>query len=223
MSDKQNLREAMRDAYPPQSAPRDLAEWARHAAQAATLEDSNAIPEIQPASRHRLRVPIALYAAGLVAACALGWGANAAYVRVNQSRGDVLVAELVDNHVRSLMADHLVDVRSTDQHTVKPWFAGKTDFAPRVVDLAAAGFPLIGGRVEYIGGHDVAALVFARRRHFIDLYQWPATEADAQVSQKRVNGYTLVHWVADGNNYWAVSDASAADVEAFRTAFTASR
>jgi anti-sigma factor RsiW len=112
-----------------------------------------------------------------------------------------------------------MDVRSTDQHTVKPWFTGKIDFAPRVYDLADKGFPLIGGRVDYINGHSAAALVYGRRRHVVNLFIWPASASDAAEMSQRYNGYSMKHWVADGFSYWAVSDAAPAELDAFRQAY----
>jgi anti-sigma factor RsiW len=166
-----------------------------------------------------------LYAAGITVAFLAGWTANRS-IRLGLDESgtrDALVAELVDNHIRSLIGDHLTDVQSTDQHTVKPWFAGKTDFAPRVVDLTAKGFPLLGGRVDYIRGHTTAALVYGRGRHFVNLFMWPSGESDAGAQPKSYNGYSLLHWTADGLSYWAVSDAAASDLEAFRQAYDAGR
>ena len=162
-----------------------------------------------------------LYAAGIAIAFFAGWTANRS-IRLGLDGAaprDALVAELVDNHVRSLIGDHLTDVQSTDQHTVKPWFAGKIDFAPRVVDLTAKGFPLLGGRVDYIRGHTSAALVYGRRRHFMNLFIWPAGTSDAGHASHQYNGYSLLHWVSGGLSYWAVTDAAASDLEAFRQAF----
>jgi anti-sigma factor RsiW len=166
-----------------------------------------------------------LYAAGIAVAFLAGWTANRS-IRLGVDRPaapEALVAELVDNHVRSLIGDHLADVRSTDQHTVKPWFAGKIDFAPRVVDLTPNGFPLLGGRVDYIRGHTTAALVYGRRRHFVNLFMWPSSESDAGAQPKSYNGYSLLHWAADGLSYWAVSDAAASDLEVFRRAYDSSK
>jgi anti-sigma factor RsiW len=131
-----------------------------------------------------------------------------------------LATELIASHVRSLMADHLTDVASSDQHTVKPWLDVKLDFAAPVVDLLGDGFPLIGGRLDYLDNHSVAALVYQRRKHFINLFIWPTTPADSK-EQKMVEreGYHLVHW-ADGDfTYWAVSDVSVGDLQTFQRSF----
>jgi mycothiol system anti-sigma-R factor len=131
-----------------------------------------------------------------------------------------LATQLIASHVRSLMADHLTDVASSDQHTVKPWLDVKLDFAAPVVDLSGDGFPLIGGRLDYLDNHSVAALVYQRRKHFINLFIWPTTPADSK-EQKMVEreGYHLVHW-ADGDfTYWAVSDVNSADLQSFKQLF----
>jgi len=135
--------------------------------------------------------------------------------------GDHLLAtQLIASHVRSLMASHLTDVASSDQHTVKPWLDTKLDFAPPVFDLANDGFPLVGGRLDYIQNKPVAALVYQRRKHFINLFIWPAesvmTVADKTLSHQ---GYQLVHWIDGDFNYWAVSDVSESDLQLFKQAF----
>ncbi len=121
---------------------------------------------------------------------------------------DALVQEVLSSHLRSLMANHLVDVASTDQHTVKPWFDGKLDFSPPVVDLAHQGFPLIGGRLDYLNNRPVAALVYKYRNHYINLFIWPSTQSsDSSVTEVTRQGYHLFFWTRSGMTYWAVSDA----------------
>lgn len=126
-----------------------------------------------------------------------------------------LIDQLVDDHLRSLQQGHLEDVVSTDQHTVKPWFDGKIDFAPPVKDLADQGFPLTGGRLDYLGGKPVAALVYLHGKHPINLFIRPqASSIDKTVSAER-NGYNIIHWDADGMTIWVVSDLEKSQLEDF--------
>jgi len=110
------------------------------------------------------------------------------------------------------MVDHLVDVTSSDQHTVRPWFNGKIDFAPPVADFAASGFPLVGGRVDYIGGRPVAALVYRHDRHLVNVFIWPAGGAPAGQQEFSSQGYHLVRWNDADLEYWAVSDLNAREL-----------
>ncbi len=126
-----------------------------------------------------------------------------------------LVEEVVASHVRSLQVDHLADVASSDQHTVKPWFNGKLDFSPPVVDLAPQGFVLEGGRLDYLDGRPVAALIYRHNRHPINLYAWPSAESDAATQLQSSQGYHLVHWAENGMSYWAISDLAANELEQF--------
>ncbi len=158
----------------------------------------------------RLGIPIAAFAAGLAAA-----------LIVPRPSLD-LEQELVAEHVRSLMADHITDVTTSNQHTVKPWFDGRIAFAPPVVDLANEGFALTGGRLDYIAGRAVAALVYKRREHVINLFVWPAEKngVGAERAQSSVNnGYNTLHWSGSGMIFWAVSDLNAVELQEFMRRF----
>ena len=140
--------------------------------------------------------------------------------RLRPGADQLLATQLIAGHVRSLMANHLTDVASSDQHTVKPWLDTKLDFAPAVPDLSNKGFPLVGGRLDYLDNRPVAALIYQRRKHFINLFVWP-TESNAAKATKTMSrqGYHLLHWVDSDFNYWAVSDVNADDLQTFKQGF----
>jgi anti-sigma factor (TIGR02949 family) len=157
-------------------------------------------------------------AAAFLFAAFLGWrlipglrgeGAEAAYA-----------SAIVDAHLRSLQPGHLEDVISTDQHTVKPWFDGKLDFAPPVQDFAGEGFPLQGGRLDVVHGRTVAVLVYARRKHLVNVFVWPTTERDARAQSGSQLGYHWVDWRKGGMEMCAVSDVNPADLDALRQLLT---
>jgi anti-sigma factor RsiW len=131
---------------------------------------------------------------------------------------------IVAGHIRALMAPQPADVASTERHTVKPWFNGRVVEAPHVADLANAGFPLIGGRVDVVGSRPVPTLVYGRRKHIISLTAVPtAGRATSGPSISVDNGYNIVHWVTNGISYWAVSDVSPSDLDEFAKLFRATQ
>ncbi|HYL92998.1 MAG TPA: anti-sigma factor [Alphaproteobacteria bacterium] len=174
-----------------------------------------------PASEHKLIQPRrAWWARPQV----MGWSAVAALLLLTigtvflyRAQAEQRVAQqVVDSHIRSLLANHLADVPSSDQHTVKPWFNGKTSFSPRVVDLSDKGYPLIGGRLDYIDNQTVAALVYQRRGHVINLFAYPSSgKSEPVASQSR--GYNVIRWESGGLECWAVSDLNAAELKDFVT------
>lgn len=117
-------------------------------------------------------------------------------------------SEIVGSHVRALLSQRPIDVISTDRHTVKPWFNGRLDYAPPVIDLAGKGFPLTGGRLDYVAHRSVAVLVYRTDRHPIDLYVYPAADKGVQAPMyNSVDGYAMVRWQRDGMVWWAITDA----------------
>jgi anti-sigma factor RsiW len=159
---------------------------------------------------------------GAVAVLALfflsGWQLT---VLLRSPSGDQQIAvEVLSSHVRSLEAHHLMDVISTDQHTVKPWFDARLDFSPPVKDLASDGFPLVGGRLDHLEGREVAALIYQRREHFINVFVWPnpAESSSTQAIESR-QGYNIMRWSRRGFQCWAVSDIAASDLAEFARLF----
>jgi anti-sigma factor RsiW len=153
-------------------------------------------------------------AASLAVLALLAWGLFSLASR--SSAEETLAQELVAGHIRSLMASHLLDVQSSDQHTVKPWFSGKVDFAPPVKDLAADGYPLVGGRLDFVNNRKIAVLVYKRHQHPINVFIWPATsEADTAIQRQTRQGYHLFHWTKGGLTYWVVSDLNEEELGRF--------
>ena len=174
-------------------------------------------PYDAPAPRRRSWIP--LVAAGVVIAFASSAITLAAVRRQPQPAA---ANEVLASHLRSLMPGHLTDVASTNQHNVKPWFDGRVDFSPSVPNLDSAGFPLVGGRLDYVGERPVAALVYGRRQHMISVYSWPATAPGNRAPTERDDrGYHLVTWTEDGLTYWAVSDLNRDELREFVRVFTA--
>lgn len=154
---------------------------------------------------------------GLGLACGLLFAALFISMRPT-SPGTSFAAMMVDDHVRSLMANHLIDVPSSDRHTVKPWFLGKVDFAPTVLDLASEGFPLKGGRLDYLGGRPAAVLVYGRGKHVINVFVRESQD-EKEDPPAELRGYHLLRFRLDDLSYWAITDASLDDLRAFEKAF----
>jgi mycothiol system anti-sigma-R factor len=202
---QQALRAALRTsalAFPP---PEHLQQRIRSAVRRASRTDARARVWAWP----WLRVGAAL-AAGML----LMWGVES--LRPGPAPEDLLMQEVIAGHTRSLMASHLTDVASSDQHTVKPWFEGKLPFAPPVQDWAAQGFPLVGGRLDYLGNRPVAAVVYQRRQHMINLFLWPATpDGDHEETRRTRQGYNLIHGTTADMTYWVVSNLNMSELQEF--------
>jgi mycothiol system anti-sigma-R factor len=153
--------------------------------------------------------------AAFAATALVSWIAAVEYTR---PRGDELIVDqVVSGHARSVVTSHLADVASSDQHTVKPWLSSKLDFSPPVTDLAAAGFPLVGGRVDYLQNRPVAALVYRHREHVINVFVWPDRSGGRTAPKPSASrrGYNVVHWTDGGLAFWAISDLNAAELRTF--------
>jgi len=168
-------------------------------------------------SRHILSPWLTFTTGAAFAAVLLGF---VFFQTTRAARTNATVDQVVANHVRSLLAAQLVDVVSSNQHTVKPWFDGKIDFAPEVRDLSTDGFPLVGGRLDYLDGKTVAALVYRRNKHPINLFITPAptsrTISPTVISRR---GYNILSWTNNGMKYWAVSDLNQAELRQFAGLF----
>ena len=202
---ERQLSAAIREEMPPLRAPDEL----RHRIHAAVREAAVAPPRwrLVPAPRWlALAASIVLIALGGAA----GW-----QVAARRAAGAALADQVLASHVRSLMPGHLTDVVSSDRHTVKPWFNGKLDYSPPVSDFSAQGFPLIGGRLEYVGGRSVAALVYGRRQHIINVLLWPGTSRVEGPSTRTHQGYHLLHWTEGDYTYWVVSDLGMPELQDF--------
>jgi anti-sigma factor RsiW len=181
------------------------------------LQRVKAVTRVKQMETKRTWAPIWTWS-GAIAAVVLLTIITVGLVRraADSSRDQMITQEIVADHIRSLMANHLTDVTSTDQHTVKPWFHGKLDFAPPVDDFAAEGFPLIGGRLDYLSGRPVAALVYQRRQHPINLFVWTTEGKYAEKPTRQARqGYNIFLWARDGMTYCAISDLAADEMQTF--------
>lgn len=190
----------------------------RHRAPAALREAVSAlIPAEIAAAAPARRGALPWLGGGAIGALATS---IALLIAVPQLNSGGLQDELVAAHIRSLQAAHLTDIQTSDRHVVKPWFNGRIDFSPPVVELAPQGFPLVGGRLDYIGGRDVATIIYRRRLHSINLFVRPAPAlASTTSTTTRHESYSMVRWVSGGLEYWAVSDIDPAELADFRDTF----
>jgi mycothiol system anti-sigma-R factor len=166
------------------------------------------------------KLPQLQFGAALAATAVVSWIAAVEYTAPRED--DLIMEQVMSGHARAVVTSHVADVASTDQHTVKPWLSGKLDFSPPVNDLAGAGFPLVGGRVDYIGNRTVAALVYRHREHLIDVFVWPERKAGrtTPIHSPSGQGYNVVHWTDSGLAFWAVSDLNAVEMKSFVEAYS---
>jgi anti-sigma factor RsiW len=214
---QQTLRKAFRLSNLYQRAPSGLAVRIRASISQEVAREAGAALQPRPISmltaKRKVWNWLAVAAAILVVAL-LTWRALPRLE--GRGNSDLVAQELVASHIRSLQPGHLFDVQSTDQHTVKPWFDGKLDFSPPVRDLAEEGFPLVGGRLDYIDHRAVAALVYQRRQHFINIFIWPGDkQTDNNLHSESGQGYNMVFWEHGGMYLCAVSDLSTNELQQF--------
>jgi anti-sigma factor RsiW len=198
------LGAAIRAELPPLQAPDEL----------RTRIHTTLRSAVGASERHRTRAPLGWRWLAMAASLALVAGGSW-QLASSRAAENALGDQVLMSHVRSLMPGHLTDVVSSDQHTVKPWFNGKLDFSPAVYDFAGRGFPLIGGRLDYLGGRQVAALVYGRRQHLINVFLWPTTKEKADGGPSERQGYHLLHWTTPEYTYWVVSDLGLAELKNF--------
>src|SRR5262249_10587201 len=209
------LRSAMRSGklhFKPSKGLDQRIRLALHPSTAAELDKSTSASKAPKLSQRRISWAWVSIAAAAVLVAMVVWRLGP--VNSGSSRDELVAQEVLSSHVRSLMANHLTDVPSSDQHTVKPWFNGKLDFSPVVKDLSGDGFPLVGGRLDYLQDRPVAALVYQRRQHLINLFVWPSAEESRQKMMTR-QGYNLFHWTQSHMTYWVTSDLNQTELQEF--------
>jgi anti-sigma factor RsiW len=202
--DRLALRTAIATQLPRLPAPEALQERVR-----AALREASAPGRVRRPAPLAARRWLAL-AASLAIVAAGSWR-----LATQHTASEILTEEVLASHVRSLMPGHLSDVLSTDQHTVKPWFNGKLDFSPPVHDFSGRGYPLLGGRLDYLNGRPVAALVYGRRQHLINVFLWPAAGPVGSGPPLLRQGYHLLHWTTPEYAYWVASDLGLAELNDF--------
>jgi anti-sigma factor RsiW len=206
LRDQQALRDSLRAANLYERAPESLRNRIRAALPAEVRPQPIAVP------RRPVLEWLAVAAAILIA---VFLGAKV-LPNIGGQKQNLVAEEIVASHIRSMQPGHLYDVESTDQHTVKPWFDGKLDFAPPVMDLKNQGFPLVGGRLDYLDHRNVAALVYQRQKHFINVFVWPEESSASKLPEvQTIQGYNLVYWSHNGMNFCAASDLNLAELRQF--------
>lgn len=206
LRDQQALRDSLRAANLYERAPESLKARIRAALPAEARPQPVLIP------RRPVLEWLAVAAAILIA---VFLGARV-LPNIGGEKENLVAEEIVASHIRSMQPGHLYDVESTDQHTVKPWFDGKLDFAPPVMDLKDQGFPLVGGRLDYVDHRNIAALVYQRQKHFINVFVWPEESKAAKLPEvQTIQGYNLVCWSHGGMNFCAASDLNVAELRQF--------
>jgi anti-sigma factor RsiW len=208
LEELESLRASIRGELPYYKAPADLRNQVRFALRGAVYIDTGARGSV---AARRTGWTVWGAVAATVAFCAL---VPAPFLVNARNQRQLLDEELLSAHQRALIG-RSVDVISTDQHTVKPWFNGKLPFSPPVTDLASEGFPLEGGRVDYAGERPVAALVYGRHLHRIDVFVWPSAGYKTPSAHFGGNGYNEISWEKDSFVFTAVSDLNTADLTAF--------
>ena len=198
--DYRTIGRQLRAGY--QRAPADLADTIR-----------STLARERPAASHSARARRQLVQRAAVLLLTVGATALLTWILAQNLAEQALIErDVVVAHIRSLIQEAPIQIASSDSHTVKPWFNGRVDFAPQVKDLAADGFPLAGGRLDVIGDRRVAAVIYKRRQHLINVFMWPTARMDSPARAVASKGYNVLTWAAGGTTYWAVSDLNAAEM-----------
>jgi len=162
------------------------------------------------------------FGAAVAATALLSWTAGVQYASLSED--ELVAGQVMAGHARSLLTSHVTDVATSDQHTVKPWLSRKLDFSPPVTDLTPVGFPLLGGRLDYLDGRPVAALAYQHRQHLINLFVWPDHKASSAATQTfSKDGYNVLRWTEGGLAFWAVSDLNAGELKDFAQAYASAK
>ena len=204
----QRLRDAVRDGADHHAAPAAL----RARVQALSGRSTGPVSAAHRARQRWARpAAAAALAFAVVLASALGWVWQ-------QGRDEPLEGEVIASHVRATLGQHLVDVASSDRHTVKPWLSARLDFSPPVPEFGSLGTLFLGGRLDYLDGRPVAALVYRQSQHIVDAFVWPANASDSRLRVRSQRGFNIVHWSRAGMAHWVVSDLSEGELVAFAQA-----